>query len=125
MAQEFANVLPGDRARYLQSRQARDDLPLDFFTSVQNWTVIFSLLIIVAFLPRLWRTRQPRLIGLSVIIVSTVIANALVTGALSMVEDRLQSRVVWLVPLLAEVLILDWFDQRQRAANPAPSTEIR
>jgi hypothetical protein len=60
-----------------------------------------------------------------VVIVSTVIANALVTGALSMVEDRLQSRVVWLLPLLAGILILDWFDQRQQEANPAPSTEIR
>jgi hypothetical protein len=125
MSQEFAAVLPGDRYHYLQSRQARDALPIDFLTSMQDLTATFSVLIIVAFLPRLWRTRNPRLIGLGVIIISTVIANALVTGALSMVEDRLQSRIVWLLPLLAGILILDWFDQGQQKANPAPSTEIR
>jgi fucose permease len=51
------------------------------------------------------------LIGLAIVIVSTVVANALVTGTLSMVEDRLQSRVVWLIPLLAIILVLDWFEQ--------------
>jgi hypothetical protein len=44
-----------------------------------------------------------------------VVANALLTGTLSMVEDRLQCRVVWLVPLLAGMCVLDWFSQRQTA----------
>ena len=117
MAEEFASVLPGERSQYLQSRQAQDDLPLEFFTSVQNWTVFASLVIIVAFLPRLWRSRPPRLIGLTMVIVSTVVANALVTGTLSMVEDRLQSRVIWLVPLLAIVLVLDWCEQLQESGR--------
>lgn len=113
--EEFESVLPGGRPRYLQSRQARDALPLalEFFTSVQNWTVTTSLVVIGVFLPRMWRRRPPRLVGLGVVIVSTVVANALVTGALSMVEDRFQSRVIWLVPLLAGVLVLDWRDHWQ------------
>ena len=108
----FESVLPGGRPRYLQSRQAQDALPLalEFFTSVQNWTVITSLVVIGVFTPRMWRRRPPRLVGLGVVIVSTVVANALATGALSMVEDRFQSRVIWLVPLLAGVLVLDWRD---------------
>lgn len=114
MSQEFASVLPGERSQYLQGRQAQDDLPLEFFTSVQNWTVFASLIIIVAFLRRIWRNRPARLIGLGIVIVSTVVANALVTGTLSMVEDRLQSRVVWLIPFLAIVLALDWFEQLAR-----------
>jgi hypothetical protein len=110
VSEVFESVLPGGRSRYLQSRQARDVLPLtlEFFTSVQNWTVIASLVGIGVFIPRMWRRRPPLLVGLSVVIVSTVIANALVTGTLSMVEDRFQSRVIWLVPLLAGVLVLDW-----------------
>jgi hypothetical protein len=44
------------------------------------------------------------------VIVSTVVANAFVTGILSMVENRFQSRVIWLLPLLAGILVLDWFD---------------
>jgi hypothetical protein len=78
---------------------------------VQNWTVVASLIIIVAFLPSIWRNRPARLVGLGIVIVSTVVANALVTGTLSMVEDRLQSRVVWLIPFLAIILVLDWFEQ--------------
>jgi len=117
MAEEFASVLPREKSQYLQSRQAQGDLPLEFFTSVQNWTVLASLVIIAAFLPRVFRHGPPRLIGLGTVIVSTVVANALVTGTLSMVEDRLQSRVIWLVPLLAAVLVLDWFERLQRSGR--------
>jgi hypothetical protein len=115
MAEQFAGVLPRERSRYLQSRQAQDALPLEFFTSLQLWTVMASLLAIVAFLPRLWRTRAPGLIGLSVIVVPAVIANALVTGTLSLVEDRLQSRVIWLIPFLAMALLIEWIDHSRAA----------
>jgi len=115
--EEFAGVLPSDRSRYLQSRQARDALPLEFFTSVQNWTVVASLVVIAAFIPRMYRSRLPRLMGLGIVIVSAVMANALVTGVLSMVEERLQSRVIWLLPLLAGVLLLDWRDPRQEGGR--------
>jgi hypothetical protein len=43
-----------------------------------------------------------------------VIANALVTGVLASVEDRYQSRVIWLVPLLAAAFVLEWLDHRTR-----------
>jgi hypothetical protein len=119
MSEEFASVLPREKSQYLQSRQAQDDLPLEFFTTVQNWTVLASIVIIVAFLPRVWRNRSPRSIGLGVVIVSTVVANALVTGTLSMVEDRLQSRVVWLIPFLAILLVLDFFEQKLASRPPA------
>jgi hypothetical protein len=41
-----------------------------------------------------------------------VIMNAFVTGVLSGVEPRYQSRVIWLLPLLAGLLILDWRGRR-------------
>src|SRR5579871_4237699 len=110
--QVFDRVLPGGRPRYLQSRQARNALPFEFFTSVQNWTIIASLVVISAFAPRLWRRRSPRLVALSAVILPVVIANAFVTGVLSMPEDRFQSRVIWLLPLLAALLVLEWLDHR-------------
>jgi hypothetical protein len=67
----------------------------------------------------MYRGRRSRLIGLGVVIVSTVVANALVTGALSTVEERLQSRVIWLLPLLAAVLLLDRRDQWQEGGKAA------
>lgn len=118
VTQEFDRVLPPARSRYMQSRQARDALPYQFFTSVQNWTVIASIVVIGVFTPRTWRHRPPLLAGLSLVIVSTVVANAFVTGILSMVENRFQSRVIWLLPLLAGILVLDWRDGWQRS-DPA------
>src|SRR5260370_21657212 len=102
-------VLPGARARYLQSRQAEETLQEEFFTSVQGWTVMASLVgmsLWIVFVRQLSR----RVIGLTAIIVFVVIANAAVTGILSNVEDRYQARVIWLVPLLAGVLVLEWLD---------------
>ena len=110
---EYDSVFPGGRPHYLQSRQAQNTLPLEFFTAVGNWTAIFSLVVICAIAPFLWRKRSARLVGLTVVIVSTVVANALVTGPLSMVEDRFQSRVIWLVSFLAGLFVMVWLDRRQ------------
>jgi hypothetical protein len=48
-----------------------------------------------------------------------VIANAFVTGVLSMVEDRFQSRVIWLLSLLAGLFVMDWLDHWQRPESEA------
>jgi hypothetical protein len=112
---EFDNVLPSGRAHYLQSRQARDSIPFDFFVVVQYCAVIASLAMIAVFAFLMWRRRTPRIVGLGMVILLTVVANAFVTGALSTVEDRYQSRVIWLLPLLASVLVLEWRNQRRPA----------
>ncbi len=112
---EFTTVLPRARTSYAGSLQARNALPLDLLTSIQNWAVLASLAIIAICVPLLWRIRSPRLIGLCVVIVSMVIANALVTGTISMVEDRLECRVIWLLPFLAGICVLDWLNQRNAA----------
>lgn len=105
--QEFDRVLPGERSSYLQSRQARDALPYKLFTAIQDCAVIASLVLLGVFTPRMWSRQSPRLAGLALVIVSTVVANAFVTGILSMVENRFQSRVIWLLPLLAGILVLE------------------
>ncbi|MGO9636621.1 MAG: hypothetical protein ACLPSO_01605, partial [Terracidiphilus sp.] len=106
-------VLPKAKASYLGSRQAHDALPLDLFTVIQWWTVVASLVAIAVLIPFLWRRHSPRLAGLSLVVVATVVANALVTGVLSVVDDRYQCRVIWLVPLLAGIFFLDWLQQRE------------
>jgi hypothetical protein len=122
VSDEYDSVFPGGRPHYLRSRQAQNTLPLEFFTSVGNWAIIVSILMICALAPLLWRKRSARLVGLTVVILSTVIANALVTGPLSMVEDRFQSRVIWLLSFLAGLFVMVWLDRRQGvrgAGNPA------
>jgi hypothetical protein len=115
---QFDSVLPRARASYLRSRQAQDALPLDMLSDVQWWTVVVSLAMIAVLIPFLWRRHSPRLGGLSVVIAAAVVANAFVTGVLSVVDDRYGCRVIWLVPLLAGVFLLDWIGQRQSAKAP-------
>jgi hypothetical protein len=115
---QFDTVLPRARAGYVKSRQARNAIPLGLLTSIQFRAVTVSVGIIAVFGVLLWRrgSRRPyssRILGLGMVIVSIVIANALITGTLSMVEDRLECRVIWLIPLLAGMCVLDWWSGRR------------
>ncbi len=120
--EKFENALPGARSRYMQSRQAQQTLPNEFFTSVQIWVVILSLVSMGVLTPFVWRHAPPRFVGLAAVIFFTVIANAFVTGVLSEVDDRYQSRVIWLLPLLAGAFVLEWLDHRP--AKLAPEREL-
>lgn len=102
-------VMPVTRSRYIQTRQAQETLHEKIFAFVQDWTVIASLVVIGIRLTG-GRHRSRRAVGLTAIIAIVVIGNAAVTGVLSKVDDRYQARVIWLVPLLAGVLELEWRD---------------
>jgi hypothetical protein len=117
--EEFDGVLPGGKPSYLRSRQAQNALPLEFFTSVHYGIILFSLLLIGACTPGLLPRGSSRIAGLGVVVVSVVIANALVTGVLSNVEERYQSRVVWLLSLLAGLCVLDWLQKRREQRKAA------
>jgi hypothetical protein len=117
---DFDQVLPSARPGYLRSRQANDSLPLDLLTEVQFWGIVASLGVIV--LVMLFARRYSRMFaGLSLVIVSVVVGNAFVGGVLSVVDDRYGCRVIWLIPLLAGLTILDCLAQRDslRAAAGA------
>ena len=119
-------AMPEGESGYRKSWQAADELPLDFFSAVQYWTVIASLPLILVLMLLLRHARSSRPLGLSLVILPALIANAFVTGAFSNVEERYQSRVIWLLPFLAGILLLHWLDRRQnegpladRMANPS------
>lgn len=107
----FATTLPKARASYVTSRQAKGTLPLDQLTDIQLWTVLPALGIIAVSLLLLLRRYSLRLAGLSLIVISIVLANAFVSGVLSVVDDRYGCRVIWLVPLLAAACLLDGLDR--------------
>jgi hypothetical protein len=128
--QKFDKVLPGARSRYLQTRQARGKLPDEFSSSAQEWAVIASLALIGVLAPLVLRRRTRRLIGLTAVVLFVIIANAFVTGVFSNVEDRYQSRVAWLLPLLAILFVLQWLENRRstqhsQACNPAHLTALQ
>lgn len=101
-------VLPKAGLKYFESKQAHDQLPWRLFDTIQHCVVVTALVSIAAFLPWLWRYRPPRLIGLGLVIASTVVANALFTSTLSMVSPRFEARVIWLVPCFAALCALRW-----------------
>jgi hypothetical protein len=116
----FDRALPGARSRYLQTRQVQGALPGEFSSTAQNWMVMTALGVIGTLTTYRWRHLSPRLIGLTVIIVSITIANAFVTGVFSNVEDRYQSRVIWLLPLLAGLFVLEWLAYRHDCEFAVP-----
>jgi hypothetical protein len=118
---QFDPVIPAAKPAYLRSRQGRNIIPLDEITSFQFWIVAASLAILVAFTPWLWRRRPSRLLGLTLIIVSIELANAAVTSTLSMVEDRFQARVIWLLPFLAGLMMLKWWTGRASSSTAEAS----
>jgi len=122
----FATTLPKARATYILSRQARGVLPLDLFTDIQLWTVFSSLGIIAVSVPLLWRWHSLRLTGLSVVVISIVVANAFVSGVLSVVDDRYGCRVIWLLPLLATMFLLKMLDRLETAkVNTAAARQVK
>jgi hypothetical protein len=115
MQSELDKVIPGALPRYLQTRQAESRLPADFFTTVQQWVVLAAALAIAAGLPLLWIWRRWRMLGLVTVIVPAVIANALITSVLSEVDSRYQARVIWLIPLVAGLMVVDLLQRREAA----------
>lgn len=121
VADSFAAILPASRAAYLHSRQAKGELPLDTLSEFYFWMLPVSAAVAGALLV-FQRKRMPRLVFLLAAVgLFVVLCNAVVTGPLSLPEDRLQSRVAWLVPLLAELCVaawlVPWLDRRRRMAR--------
>lgn len=112
---QFATVMPAAQGSYLRGLQARNALPLDSITSFQFVVVIAALGATAVLMFLFGRRCPPRLVWLSVVAAFVVIANAAVTGTLSMPEDRFESRVIWMVPLVAELFVLAWIDRRGKS----------
>ena len=109
--QTYLNAeIPNARSAYDRSRQARNAMPEIFFTIVQEIAVITSLLLIVFELPVMLRrrtVRRNRLLALTGVIFFVVLANAFISGVLSVVDSRYQARIIWLIPLLAVFYLLE------------------
>ncbi|MGB8261566.1 MAG: hypothetical protein WCE75_14490, partial [Terracidiphilus sp.] len=108
---EFQTVLPGERGQFLASRQARTALPLDELTDFQWWVVVVSLAAVAGLIPLLWRRRNPCIVPLGLTVAFAIVANAAVTGVLSVVDDRYGCRVIWLAPLAVLLGVADWLTQ--------------
>jgi uncharacterized membrane protein len=110
------DVLPRTSTRYQHSRQFQLDLHESLLSSIQAYTVGLSLIILAGLGSLISSEDWKRsLIGLAAIILFVIPANAAVTGVLSNVSHRYQSRVIWLLPLLACLVSLVWAEGRRKA----------
>ena len=119
MRSQINYVLQDAENKYLKTKETRSTLPVEFFSTVQNWTVLASALGILLAIPGLWRRGRSEILGLVAIVVPVVIANALLTAVLSESDSRYQARLIWLVPLLAAILLIDWGERRRVTASLA------
>src|SRR6185437_4151260 len=88
---------------YLKSKQIRDALldRLELLNYIQIAVLVASSLVLISFLVVRGSRKQPRAFFASISVIVLVAGNAFTLGVLSVPADRYQSRVIWLVPLLA------------------------
>lgn len=114
-ARVIRSDLPGDLPSFLGSRQEHD--------SLKNLSVVpvagIALIAALAMPGLLWwaiRRRADDLFALGLMVGAAVVANAAVCGMLTGVFDRLQSRIIWLLPFFVVAVGLSRF--RQNEAGP-------
>jgi hypothetical protein len=93
-------------ANYLASRQGQGTLNFQWINALQTGALVVSAIILLAAAVQGWR-QDPQVLYVVVALVIFLAANATVT-ALSMVDDRYQARVIWLVPLFASLTAFRW-----------------
>ncbi|MGW8136720.1 hypothetical protein [Sphingomonas zeae] len=110
--------LPGDFQAFENSRQQRNALgPLKFAPDVA--VAVAVVLLLPLMLVWAMRRRQWPLLGLTGLVVATLLLNAAITGDLSGPDDRYQSRVLWLLPLLASYFAIAFVRRRTPQTLPA------
>jgi hypothetical protein len=85
---------------YLASRQITGTLPVKALRMVHTAVIAITAIVLLWVMLRSAR-RDDTLSLLTVALLVGIVLNAAVTGALSGPHDRYQSRVIWLIPMLA------------------------
>ena len=99
------------------SLQMRGVWPIHAIRVVHAGALLLSALAGGFALARAWRRGDSPFLGLGALVLTTLLANAVVAGALVGPYDRFQSRVIWLVPLTA-ILGVASLGVRQRPRAP-------
>jgi hypothetical protein len=119
VAPALADFGPATVTAYWASRQGQRTLPLEAEGTLQRVCVWLALVVLLACLPALWAGRNRALLALVGVTFSGLALNALVLGSLASVNARYQSRVIWLVPLLACTAVVAILETRRaRSFDP-------
>ena len=92
---------PADYPSYIASRQATGRLPTVAITLWHAFCVVVGLTASAFLFLEFARRGERQMTALFVVMVAALVGNALITGGLSGVHGRYQSRIVWLVVFYA------------------------
>jgi hypothetical protein len=124
----YQDLAPRPKARYIEktfpdiivdrikaSQLWADGTPLARMSRLQEAVVIIALPLLALVMVALWRSRAPAaraFLWFAILVLIGVVGNGLICGVLASPYDRFQSRVIWLVPLLAMYAVAVWRQQR-------------
>jgi hypothetical protein len=97
------------------SRQLTNGLPRHEVRVLTTLTSTTGLILLLPLLGMAIRRRDPIAVSLLLTIILCLVANAAMAGALSDVHDRYQSRIIWLAPFSAMVVIARWKNETRSA----------
>jgi hypothetical protein len=111
----FRGYRPSLIGPFLSSRQLQGSIPKTLFRSITTPVAALSLLLMPILFWLAWRRKDAMACSLLAGVFVALCANAFVTGALSDVHGRYQSRVIWLAPFAVLLAWLRWRPRREPA----------
>ena len=108
------NRISHDFNYYHASRQAYGRIEFQLLTTIQYVIVSLSLLFILV---RLLKSKKVlmdnRVKSFILFTFCLIMANSFVAGTFSIVANRYQNRIIWLIPFIAYVLVIEYFHKKR------------
>jgi hypothetical protein len=116
MARKF---LPADRKFLDKAKQSRQELAFPVLNMAQMILIIVSLIFTAIYFINFKTTIKGwKIIFLGSMVALTLIGNATFVGIFAGIAERFQSRIAWLIPFYACILLLDYFmTNKKRSVN--------
>jgi hypothetical protein len=90
--------------RMARSSVLRKEFPIEVFSELTSFAAMLSLMFVLVTLIRHWKDVSAEQKIFCFVILLGEVLNALICGALSGPHERYQSRLTWLIPLVALLL---------------------
>ncbi len=96
---------------YLNSKQSKNTLPISSFN---NWYKIFIPICLIVSILFLFFIKNKRVKYFFYVVILFVIINAVISGTFTTVFSRLNSRVIWLMPLSTFCIIFTYLIEKRK-----------
>lgn len=111
---------PEAEAALRASRQVTGMMPVSLVRAVTTPVATLSLLLLPVLIYGAVRRNDWLMLSFLVAVLSALVANAMLAGALSDVNDRYQSRIIWIVPFAVVLVLARWSQTFSRSRISLP-----